>query len=106
MNPECDRCLYNAHTPYLLCTVHPEGVKENCLDFKPDPKVQDEDFWSPIGYSWYDGNLVANRPSRLTTEQQIEILDNHPLFTGVCPNCHHRYVSPPLVGGSMTRFDS
>jgi hypothetical protein len=36
MNPECDRCLFNTHDPHILCAVHPEGVEESCVDFKPD----------------------------------------------------------------------
>jgi hypothetical protein len=33
------RCLLNAHSPHLLCAVHPGGVTtETCPDFRPDPK--------------------------------------------------------------------
>jgi hypothetical protein len=97
--PECDRCLYNAHDPHILCAVHPVGVEESCVDFKPDPNVQDDDFWSPLGYSWYNGELIRIESPRFTQEEQLEILDSHPLFTGVCPQCGDRFdrTVPPLV---------
>ncbi len=42
---------------------------------------------------------MPNRPSRYTPEEQLEILDNHPFFTGVCPQCGHRFDknNPPAV---------
>jgi hypothetical protein len=89
-HPQCDRCLYNAHNPHLLCAVHPEGIEEeSCIDFRSDPKAQDGDFWSPTGYFWYGGELIPITPPRLTPEEQLEILDSHPFFTGVCPSCGH-----------------
>jgi hypothetical protein len=36
--------------------------------------------------SFYNGVEII-QPPRLTPEQQIELLDNHPLFTGTCPQC-------------------
>jgi hypothetical protein len=89
--PECDRCLLYSHDPHLICAVHPEGVDtETCLDFRPDPNIEPDEQWSPFGYSWYDGELVRDR-SRYTCEEQIEILDNHPFFTGVCPQCRYEF---------------
>ena len=43
------------------------------------------------GYTYYDGQLIPNRPSRYTAEEQLEILDTHPFFTGVCPQCGHKF---------------
>ena len=45
-------------------------------------KITDEAFW-------YNGELIPYKPSRYTPEEQLEILDNHPFFTGVCPKCGH-----------------
>ncbi len=43
------------------------------------------------GYTYYDGQLIPNKPSRYTAEEQLEILDTHPFFTGVCPQCRHKF---------------
>ena len=96
----CDRCSLYAHNPHLVCAVHPSGVEgDRCLDFRLDPNFKAEEQWAPEGYSWYDGELIPNRPSRYTAEEQLEILDNHPFFTGVCPQCGHEFdkSNPPLV---------
>jgi len=97
--PDCDRCLLYAKNPHLVCTVHPQGVEtESCLDFRLDSSFKESEPWSPQGYSFYNGNLVKN-PSRYTQEEKLEILDNHPYFTGVCPRCHYQFDpnDPPLV---------
>lgn len=66
--PDCDRCILYAHNPYLVCGVHPEGVKTNsCIDFRPDPNAQIEEQWSPEGYSYYDGHLVRDLAQRGTS---------------------------------------
>ena len=80
-------------------TTHSKSVEESCLDFKPDPKIQDGDFWSPFGYAWHDGELIRIQSPQLRQEEQLEILDSHPLFTGVCPQCGHSFdrAVPPLV---------
>jgi hypothetical protein len=98
---QCDRCLLYAHDPHLVCAVHPNGVEgKSCLDFRPNPNAEEEEeLWSPSGYSWYDGNLIRNRPSRYTPEEQLEILDTHPFFTGVCPACGYEFGrnNPPAI---------
>jgi hypothetical protein len=63
---------------------------DRCLDFRPDPNIEEQQ-WSPEGYSWYGDELISNRPSRYTLEEQSQILDTHPFFTGVCPQCRHRF---------------
>jgi hypothetical protein len=88
---KCDRCLFYAHDPHLVCAEHPNGVDSDCLDFRVNPKFQEEELWSPDGYYWYNGELLENRRSQLTTEQKLEILDAHPFFTGQCPNCGHEF---------------
>jgi hypothetical protein len=90
--PDCDRCSLYAHNPHLICAVHPDGVNsDRCLDFRLDSNAEIEKQWSPEGYSWYGDELIANRPSRYTLEEQSQILDTHPFFTGVCPQCRHRF---------------
>jgi hypothetical protein len=89
--PKCDRCLLYAHDPHLVCAEHPNGVDSDCLDFRVNPKFQEEELWSPDGYYWYNGELLENRRSQLTNEQKLEILDNHPFFTGQCPSCGYEF---------------
>lgn len=99
--PQCDRCLFYTYSPHLVCAVHPSGVTENhCIDFRQNPnKQEDETLWCPDGYSYYDGELIPNRAPRLTREEQWEILNTHPLFTGVCPQCGHEFNknNPPKI---------
>ena len=71
--PACDRCQFYTHNPFLLvCAVHPSGVDtSSCPDFKEDPKkTEDIEQWAPQGYCYYAGELIPNRPPRLTREQQ------------------------------------
>jgi hypothetical protein len=89
--PECDRCSLYAHNPYLICAVHPSGVDgDRCIDFRPNSNIKEEEQWSAEGYSWYGDELIRDR-SRYTSEEQIQILNSHPFFTGVCPQCKHRF---------------
>lgn len=90
--PDCDRCSLYARNPHLICAVHPDGIDtEFCLDFRPNPNIKEDKQWSPFGYSWYGDQLISNRTSRYSQSEQMEILDNHPFFTGVCPQCRHRF---------------
>lgn len=46
----CDLCQLNAHSPYLLCAVHPGGVTaETCPDFQATE--EEEELWTPEGYT-------------------------------------------------------
>ena len=64
--------------------------------FDPEP----EENWSPPGYqyvngelepieSYYDGELIHQPPQRFSKQKMLKLLDTHPLFTGVCPQCNH-----------------
>ena len=78
---KANRCSLYAHNPQLVCAVHPMGVDTNrCIDFRPDPNTEIQEQWSPEGYSWYGEELIVNRPSRYSQEEQTEILNNHPFF--------------------------
>jgi hypothetical protein len=87
---DCDRCQFYSHNPHLVCAVHPIGVEGKCSDFKHDPNsLADEDEqWAPLGYCWFEGELF---PRRLTPEEQLAILDSHPIFTGMCPKCGREF---------------
>ena len=109
--PECDRCQFYARSSYAVCAVHPSGVqKENCLDFREEPRAEPQELWEPEGATYIDDTLVLERtyyngeeiapPQRqLTPEQQWQVLESHPLFTGLCPSCGYRFPShvPELI---------
>ena len=45
------------------------------------------------------GELILQRPTGVDLEQQLELLDTHPLFTGQCPRCemtYPQYETPPV----------
>jgi hypothetical protein len=109
--PECDRCQLYAHSPYTVCAVHPFGINGNsCLDFCQDPNAELEELWEPKGAryidlelvlerSYYNGEEIRQPQQRLTLEEQWQILETHPFFTGVCPNCEYQfpYNVPELI---------
>ncbi|AFZ27262.1 hypothetical protein Cylst_5228 [Cylindrospermum stagnale PCC 7417] len=96
--PECDRCLFYCHNPHLVCAVHPGGVEgNNCMDFRKDPNA-DKEQWEPEGARYINDELVPNRSfyngeeiiqphGRWTPQEQLELIDWHPIFTGKCPQC-------------------
>lgn len=105
----CQRCDYYAHSPHMVCGVHPGGVEgDSCADFRAatgaiaapdDPLAWYDDQWQPEGASYYGGELVLEPVQGLTLEQRLELLDTHPLSTGRCPNCEMplRQTDPPRV---------
>ena len=86
--PECDRCRFNLYNPYLLCHDYPGGIEsDTCPHFAPDPDAKPEELWEPEGASYYNGELILQPQQHLTREEQLELLNTHPLFTGRCPHC-------------------
>lgn len=85
---DCDRCWFYSRNPYIICAIHPYGIEENsCSDFEPNPELEKSDeLWEPQGASYYNGELILHTP-KYTREEQLYILDNHPFFTGICPEC-------------------
>jgi len=112
----------------MVCAVHPTGpTGDTCLDFRADPELKgkrfvdflglesqqqdnesfsnpfdlepDEDLWEPEGASYYAGELILQPKQRWTREEQLELLDSHPIFTGYCPECGYKFssVNPPQV---------
>ncbi len=55
----------------------------------------------PDGYilNYYDGELVVTKPSLYTQEELLELINYHPIFTGICPQCKHEFDknNPPLI---------
>ena len=105
----CNLCKYYAHSPYLVCAEHPDGVEgDRCADFRlairerpiPDaPLASYGEEWQPEGASYYSGELILDPVQRLSLEQRLELLDVHPLFTGRCPNCERPI--PHAVSGQI-----
>ena len=89
---QCQLCLFYSHDPHIVCAIHPTGpVDDNCLDFRLDPNAEAGDQWEPEGASYYNGELVLQPQQRLAIEQQLNLLDTHPLFTGKCPQCAYEF---------------
>jgi hypothetical protein len=85
---QCDRCLLYSHDPHIVCAVHPAGPQgDSCLDFREDPNAEPVELWEPEGASYYNGELIVQPQQRWTPEEQLELLDWHPMFTGKCPQC-------------------
>lgn len=104
----CDRCLFYSHDYLIVCAVHPGGpANDTCLDFRENPELESKQFvdflgigetyenpysneqdqWQPEGASYYNGELILQPPQRWTREEQLELIEWHPLFTGFCPQC-------------------
>lgn len=86
--PECDRCQRYSKNPHLVCAIHPIGPdSDSCLDFAPNAGAITQEIPEPVGASFYSGALVPNTQRHLSRQEQLELLDTHPLFTGMCPQC-------------------
>lgn len=84
--PECAHCEYNACSPYLVCSLHPEGQISVCLDYSHLP-VENNPIWHPVGAGYYNGELILQPEGEWTDQARLELLDYHPIFTGRCPVC-------------------
>ena len=80
--PDCDRCRLYAHSPYLVCSIHPTGPEnDTCTDFET------MDVRQPLSGGYYAGDWIPQPFPTLQPEEQQALLDEHPLFTGRCPAC-------------------
>ncbi len=121
--PECAsealrriRCQFYTGSSFLFCTVHPLGIaSDRCLDFQEDRERHWEHFlaldwgtmgengtgeqWEPEGASYYNGELILTPEQRWSQEEQVDLLDWHPMFTGRCPECERpiAQTDPPRV---------
>jgi hypothetical protein len=91
----CQRFSSSLDPEHLVCGIHPSGPEQSpCLDF-----AEAIGQWEPLGAGYYDGELILQPEHYLSTEERLEILDTHPLFTGVYPKC-----SAP-VGQDLVHYD-
>ena len=68
---------------YLVCGIHPTGPTEPpCPDF-----AEVTELFEPLGGAYYSGERGLQPTHYLMTAERLEILETHPLFTGVCPEC-------------------
>ncbi|WP_024547021.1 DUF6464 family protein [Picosynechococcus sp. NKBG15041c] len=94
---DCDSCQFNARSAYMVCAVHPQGVKGlSCLDYRPDQKHQEQ--WQPSGWKFTDDGDMMPRFTYPVGERHVvdlenaqRILDTHPMFTEYCPNCGYHF---------------
>jgi hypothetical protein len=57
--PDCDRCLNNAHSNFLVCAIHPTGFDSpECPDFEAEI-LESGELWCPDGYTFVDNQLVS-----------------------------------------------
>jgi hypothetical protein len=100
-SPEiCQHCQMFSSNPHLFCAIHPNGpAADGCLDYAPNARVLAEEQWEVTVPSYYLGQPVPGFGRVLTVEEQWEILNWHPLFTGVCPECGAVFdqANPPEV---------
>lgn len=80
--PDCDRCRFYVHSPYMVCGVNPCGPEgDTCPDFIAI------ELREPLESGYYGGDWIPQPSKRIPQEQQLALLDWHPLFMGRCPSC-------------------
>jgi len=66
--PKCERCFLYARNPHLVCAVHRAGPNtDTCPDFRENPNTEPDEFWEPEGASYYNGELILQRPAAMDT---------------------------------------
>ena len=88
---QCDRCKFYWHNPHLICALHPSGVTKDCADYQPDPIYEDQEQWCPVGYTYYNGELIKLPEHKPSQVEQLWLLENHPCFTGQCSRCGYSF---------------
>ena len=70
--PECNRCILYVRNPHLICAVHPTGPNTNtCSDFRENPNAEAEELWEPERASYYNGELILQRPAAVDTRTTV-----------------------------------
>lgn len=111
--PDCDRCRFYEGNPYIVCAnfpsgpgddfcphfaLDPDGNQRNCGNRK-EPRFVNGDLVIGRDLSFYNGEEIIQPRQRWTPEEQLDLLDSHPMFTGRCPQCEvtfPRYDKPPV----------
>jgi hypothetical protein len=83
---ECQRCqLFSGFLgdEFPVCGIFPLGPSQiPCPDFA---EVTED--CVPVGGAYYNGKLILDSAGYLTTAERLELIETHPLFTGICPKC-------------------
>ncbi len=73
------------------CAIHPGGPQGKCIDFRLAPPAQPDD---PNQPAYYAGEIITGLSKDI--DQQLALLNTHPLFTGRCPNCEMPIAAPQI----------
>lgn len=88
--PECPNCRFYCDNPFLFCEVLPDGAEGSpCIYYAPE-----------IG-AIYNGQVIKQPLQNRTIEEKLALLDSHPLFTGVCPNCNYKFSGKELLNQQL-----
>ena len=69
----------------MVCGIHPYGpTKGTCEDFRAIANLPTR---QPLGGGYQAGDWIPQPSPAPTTAEQLLLLDEHPYFTGRCPNC-------------------
>lgn len=96
--PECELCRFYVHSAYMVCVMHPEGPDTIiCHHYAFEPCAVQKDEPNPLSWhtddgrsAWqatYLGEPIAQPQRSLGMDEQLALLDTHPIFTGQCPEC-------------------
>ena len=92
----CQRFSGYCGAEFLICGIHPSGPAETpCPDF-----AEVSEPFEPLGGAYYAGELVLQPTHDLTTAERLELLETHPFFTGVCPQC-----GAAIAGEGLVHYD-
>jgi hypothetical protein len=94
--PSGNNCLDFCHDTELKNRQFVDFLR--IFETDENPYIDNDHQWEPEGARYVDGELLIERTfyngeeirqprQRWTTEQQLELLNWHPMFTGRCPCC-------------------
>lgn len=96
--PKCDRAQHNVCCRDRDRAVQSNGVGvefvpsalhdcDRSLNDVPNEMLDEENLSDRKPAGVYNGELILQPQQRFDWQQQLNLLDWHPLFTGRCPNC-------------------
>ncbi|MBH8554231.1 hypothetical protein I8751_18045 [Nostocaceae cyanobacterium CENA357] len=65
--------------------------RNDSKNIREDPTTELVELWQPEGASYYNGKLILQPQQRWTPEQELELLEWHPMFTSRCPQCGYEF---------------
>jgi len=75
---------------YVSVPTSPAAPLRLLVHFARLPDAEPEELWEPQGAS-YNSELILQPKQRWTTEEQLWLLDHHPMFTGRCRACERPF---------------